>query len=130
MYYVFPVFLLLLYIASARYVLKRLPTRRAKVIVWIIIALTWGPALIVAFAPPSFFQPQAVATLVHNMVNLLLAVLLPLMPLMALGLGIARPPATPRSKIVIVGITALLGYVVLFADEIAGRIYFNHLCAT
>lgn len=123
-------FIFVVYAVSAWYVLKQLPSRRAKTIVWAIIALTWGPALFVAFAPPSFFQPEGGAAYVGKFVNLLLAALLPLMPLTAIGFGIARAAAAPQSKNIIAGITVFLGLLVLFADEIAGRIYLSYLCAT
>lgn len=123
-------FIFVVYAVSAWYVLKQLPNRRAKTIVWAIIVLTWGPALFIAFAPPSPSQPGAEAAYIGKFVEVLLAVGLPLMPLTAIGLGIARVAAAPQSKNIIVGITVFLGFFVLFVDEIAGRIYLNHLCTT
>jgi hypothetical protein len=123
-------FLVIVYAVSAWFVLKQLPSRRAKTIAWAIVVLTWGPALIVAFAPPFFFQPEAVAAFVGKSINVLLLVLFPLAPLAALGLGMARWATTPRSKRIVAGTTVVLGYFGLFADEIAGRIYLSHLCTT
>jgi hypothetical protein len=121
-------FIFVVYAISARYVLKRLPSRRAKAIVWAIIVLTWGPALFVAFAPPSSSQPGDEAAYVGKFVEVLLAVGLPLMPLAAVGFGIARAAAAPQSKNIIAGVTVFLGFFMLFGDEIAGRIYLSHLC--
>lgn len=123
-------FAVIVYAISAWYVLKQLPSRRAKAIVWAIAFLTWVPTLIVAFAPPSSFQPEAASPFVGKFVEMLLVVGLSLMPLAALGFGIARSAATTRRKTLVVGVVALLGYAVLFGDEIAGRIYLNHLCTT
>lgn len=123
-------FIFVVYAVSAWYVLKQLPSRRAKTIVWAIVVLTWGPALFVAFAPPSPSQPGAEAAYIGKFVEVLLAVGLPLMPLTAIGLGIARIAAAPQSKHIVVGITVFFGFFLLFADEIAGRIYLNHLCTT
>ena len=121
-------FIVIVYAISAWYVLKQLPSRRAKTIAWVVIVLTWGPALVVAFAPPSPSQPGAEAVYVGKFVEVLLVVGLSLMPLTAIGLGIARVAAAPQSKNIIVGITVFLGFVVLFADEVVGRIYFYSLC--
>lgn len=126
----FGLFLIIVYAVSAWFVLKQLPSRRAKTIAWAIIVLTWGPALIVAFAPPSPSQPGVEAAYIGKFVEVLLVVGLSLMPLTAIGLGIARVAAAPQSKNIVMGITVFLGFFVLFADEIAGRIYLSYLCAT
>lgn len=119
-----------LYAISTWYVLKHFPSQRARMILWVIVVLTWGPTLFVAFAPPSLFQPEGGTAFFSKLVDVLFAVGLPLMPLTAIGLGIARITAAPQSTNIIVGATVCFGIIVLFADEVAGRIYFSHLCAT
>lgn len=121
-------FVVVVYAISAWYVLKQLPSRRAKTIVWAIIVLTWGPALIVAFVPPFSFQPEAASPFVGKFVEMLLVVGLSLMPLAALGFGIARWATAPQSKNIVVGTTVFLGFFMLFADEVVGRTYFYSLC--